>query len=82
MWVELCTSFGCSLSQLSISLGYYPSIGFLGYGKHFQKHRKLFHSVFSQEQIYAFEDAQTEEARVLLKGLIETPDSYDWLARR
>jgi hypothetical protein len=54
----------------------------LGYGKRFQKHRKLFHSTFSQAQAHTFEDAQTEEARILLKGLMDTPESYDLLIRR
>jgi hypothetical protein len=56
----------------------------MGYDKRFQKHRKLFHSVFSKAQNYTFEGAQTKAAQVLVKELIEaqTPESYDWLVRR
>jgi len=65
-------------------MGFFPTLGFLEYGKRFQKHRKLFNSVFSRSQNYTFEHIQTEEARVLLKSFIETqtPESYNWLVRR
>jgi cytochrome P450 len=82
MWVELFPSFVGLTLQLSVRLGFYPSLTLLRYGKRFQKHRKLFHSVFSRAQIHTFEDTQTDEARVLLKGLIESPESYNWLVRR
>jgi hypothetical protein len=82
MWVELYASIHCLTSPFSVRLGFYPNLASLRYGKRFQKHRKLFHCVFSRTQICTFEDAQTEEARVLVKGLIKTPESYEWLARR
>jgi hypothetical protein len=71
-------------SNSSFRLGCFPSLALLGYGKRFQKHRKLFNSVFSRAQTYTFEGAQLEEARFLVKSLIEcqTPESYDWLVRR
>jgi hypothetical protein len=54
----------------------------MAYGKRFQKHRKLFHSVFSRIESHKFEDALTEEAQFLVKSLIEKPESYNWLVRR
>ena len=82
MWVELPTISRVRTSQLSLRLGYFPSLALLRYGKRFQKHRQLFHAVFSQAQIHTFEDTQIKGARVLLKGLIENPEAYDWLVRR
>ena len=75
----------CCLTSLpSARLGVYPSLAFLPYGKRFLKHRRLFHTVFSRAQNHTFEETQTEEARFLLRSLIEkgTPESYDWLVRR
>jgi hypothetical protein len=63
-------------------MGAFPVLGFLGYGKRFQKHRKLFHSAFSQAQCHTFEKIQMMEARVLVNSLIITPESYDWHVRR
>jgi hypothetical protein len=63
-------------------LGTFPALSFLGYGKRFQRHRKLFHSTFSQAQCRTFEKTQTTEARALVKNLVRTPESYDWLVRR
>jgi hypothetical protein len=59
-----------------------PQCGIIEMRQTFPEQRKLFHSVFSRAQIYTFKDSQTEEARVLLKGFMETPESYAWLARR
>jgi hypothetical protein len=63
-------------------MGAFPVLGFLGYGKRFQKHCKLFHSAFSQAQCHTFEKIQMMEARVLVNSLIITPESYDWHVRR
>jgi hypothetical protein len=59
-------------------------VGFMGYNKRFQKHRKLFHSVFSKAQNYTFEGTQTKAAQVLVKDLIEAqiPEAYDGIVRR
>ena len=57
-------------------------LGSLGYGKRFQKHRKLFHSMFSQVQVHTYEDAQAEGARILLKDLMDAPESYNSLVAR
>ena len=73
-------SLRCYLT--SISLGIYPSLPLMEYGKRFQKHRKLFHSVFSRIEIGKFEEPLVEEARFLAKSIIEKPASYNWLVRR
>jgi hypothetical protein len=56
----------------------------MGYNKRFQKHRKLFHSVFSKAQSHTFAGTQTKAAQVLVKELIESqnPESHNLLVRR
>jgi len=78
--VPVWLSLRCYLT--SISLGIYPSLPLMEYGKRFQKHRKLFHSVLSRIEVGKFEEPLVEEARFLAKSIIEKPASYNWLVRR
>ncbi|KAF8145850.1 cytochrome P450 [Mycena galopus ATCC 62051] len=59
-------------------LGWHPTLTFLQYGKKFNIHRQMHQSYLSRHKIEGFKRMQTQEARMLVKNLVEsTPDTYE-----
>ncbi|KAJ7926720.1 cytochrome P450 [Mycena leptocephala] len=59
-------------------LGWSPSLTFLQYGKQYNKHRQLHQSYLSRHKAEDFKPMQTQEARTLVRNLIESmPDKYE-----
>ncbi|KAI0093006.1 cytochrome P450 [Irpex rosettiformis] len=69
-------------------LGYYEAIGwgdaiiFAPYGPFHTLQRKFYHDGFGKNVVSQYWEIQQREANVLLKGLLEEPESYDRYARR
>ncbi|KAJ7206760.1 cytochrome P450 [Mycena pura] len=59
-------------------LGWHPTLTFLRYGKKFNIHRQMHQSFLSRHKIEGFKPMQTQEARTLVKNLLEsTPERYE-----
>ncbi|KAJ7154341.1 cytochrome P450 [Mycena crocata] len=59
-------------------LGWTPSLTFLAYGKQFNRHRQMHHSYLNRQKSADFKLMQTQEARTLVKHLMEcAPDRYE-----
>ncbi|KAJ7302115.1 cytochrome P450 [Mycena albidolilacea] len=59
-------------------VGWKPALAFLQYGKQYNKHRQMHQSYLSRHKAEDFKSMQTQEARTLVRNLIEsTPDKYE-----
>ncbi|KAJ7813324.1 cytochrome P450 [Mycena leptocephala] len=59
-------------------VGWKPALAFLQYGKQYTKHRQMHQSYLSRHKAEDFKSMQTQEARTLVRNLIEsTPDKYE-----
>ncbi|KAJ7882044.1 cytochrome P450 [Mycena olivaceomarginata] len=59
-------------------LGWDPTLAFLQYGEKFNKHRQMHQSYLSRSRLEDFKSIQTQEARTLLRHLIQCPpDKYE-----
>ncbi|KAJ7511587.1 cytochrome P450 [Mycena galericulata] len=59
-------------------LGWNPSLTFLQYGKQFNKQRQMHQSYLSRQKVQTFKPIQTQEARTLVRNLIESStDKYE-----
>ncbi|KAJ7855546.1 cytochrome P450 [Mycena leptocephala] len=59
-------------------LGWNPGLTFLQYGKQFNKQRQMHQSYLTRHKAEDFKPMQTQEARMLVRNLIEsTTDKYD-----
>jgi len=52
-------------------MGWGPSLPFLGYGKIFQKHRRLYQQYFSPQKVIQYQHVQLREAWRLALNLLE-----------
>ncbi|KAF8884122.1 cytochrome P450 [Infundibulicybe gibba] len=57
--------------------GWTSSVAFMPPGDQFKKHRKLYHQYFSGAKSKSYQPIQQEEARSLIKNLLEDPSDYD-----
>ncbi|KAI0933847.1 hypothetical protein AcV5_005883 [Taiwanofungus camphoratus] len=63
-------------------LGWEGTVTFLRYGEQFFKQRRLLQQYFSKQNCVQFRHIHTEEARRLLRNLLQRPQDFDWLVRR
>ncbi|KAJ7897544.1 cytochrome P450 [Mycena olivaceomarginata] len=64
-------------------LGWDPTLTFLQYGERFNKHRQMHQSYLSRSRLEDFKSIQTQEARTLLRHLIQCPpDKYETFVSR
>ncbi|TFK34318.1 cytochrome P450 [Crucibulum laeve] len=65
-------------------MGWNANLGFLPYGKRFQKHRRLFQEYFSRAKCNSYQSVQLKQARLLVKQLAKNPeccsDALQWFA--
>jgi len=53
------------------------TLALIGYGKQFQKHRRLFQDHLSKDKSTSYHTIQTREARVLLQNLLSDEKKRD-----
>ncbi|TFK32217.1 cytochrome P450 [Crucibulum laeve] len=58
-------------------MGWVPTLTFIGYGKRFQKHRRLLQQYFSSSKVESYRHIQVQEARRLLQKLLGTPEDHN-----
>ncbi|KAL0945491.1 hypothetical protein HGRIS_000977 [Hohenbuehelia grisea] len=58
-------------------VGFLPDLGFLPYGKRFQKHRRMMQSSLTQDACIPWRDAQTVYARQLANNLAGTSSGHE-----
>ena len=64
-------------------MGWGPSLPFAGYGKIFQKHRRLYQQYFSSQRVVRYQYVQTREAWRLALNLLENgPDKTNSILNR
>ncbi|KAH9952213.1 cytochrome P450 [Amylocystis lapponica] len=63
-------------------MGWEGTVTFLRYGDQFFKQRKLLQQYFSRQNCVQFQHIHRDEARRLLKNLVDKPEDFDWLVRR
>ncbi len=63
-------------------MGWVPTLTFVGYGKTFQKHRRLLQQSFSRQKVEQYSHIQLREARRLAINLLEHPDDREAMLRR
>ena len=77
---------GCKVSipltHLSFSLGWGISVTFLRYGAQFFKQRRILQQYLAKTEVPRFRPIHTDEARKMLKNLLDRPADFDWLVRR
>ncbi|TFK33336.1 cytochrome P450 [Crucibulum laeve] len=57
-------------------MGWNAALGFLPYGKRFQKHRRLYQEYFSRSKCNSYQSVQSKQARLLVKHLAKNPERY------
>ncbi|TFK33320.1 cytochrome P450 [Crucibulum laeve] len=57
-------------------MGWNAALGFLPYGKKFQKHRRLYQQYFSRDKCNGYQSVQSKQARLLVKNLAKNPEKY------
>ncbi|KAJ8488284.1 hypothetical protein ONZ51_g3644 [Trametes cubensis] len=67
---------------LFMNLGWGVSVTFLKYGPHFFKQRRILQQYLSKQEVVRFRPIQTDEARKMLRNLLDRPKDFDWLIRR
>ena len=55
---------------------------FLKYGPHFFKQRRILQQYFTRQEVPRFAPIHTEEARKLLRNMLDRSKDFDWLVRR
>ncbi|KXN91602.1 O-methylsterigmatocystin oxidoreductase [Leucoagaricus sp. SymC.cos] len=63
-------------------MGWVPDLTFIGYGKKFQKQRRLVQSYFSKQKVIQYRPIQLREARRLAVNLLEHPNDREAMLRR
>ncbi|KAJ3491621.1 hypothetical protein NLI96_g551 [Meripilus lineatus] len=63
-------------------LGWHDILGFMPYGEEFHKTRKLFAEALSQSGVRVFQDNQLNQAHLLLKNFLASPDQFSSHVRR
>lgn len=67
---------------MSFRMGWVPTLTFIGYGKKFQKHRRLIQQTFTRQQIEQYRHIQIKEAHRLALNLLEHQDEREAMLRR
>ncbi|KAI0747863.1 cytochrome P450 [Daedaleopsis nitida] len=67
---------------LFMNLGWGVSVTFLKYGAQFFKQRRILQQYLAKQEVVRFRPIHTEEARKMLKNMIDRPKDFDWLVRR
>ncbi|TBU28897.1 cytochrome P450 [Dichomitus squalens] len=67
---------------LFMNLGWGVSVTFLKYGPQFFKQRRILQQYLAKSEVARFRPIHTEEARKMLKHLVERPTDFDWMVRR
>ena len=55
---------------------------FLKYGPQFFKQRRILQQYLAKQEVARFSPTHTEEARKMLKNMVDRPKDFDWLVRR
>ncbi len=63
-------------------MGWDLTLPFIGYGKKFQKHRRLIQQPFTRQEIKKYHHIQTKEAHRLALNLLEHPDNREEMIGR
>ncbi|KAJ3574049.1 hypothetical protein NP233_g2020 [Leucocoprinus birnbaumii] len=63
-------------------MGWVPTLTFIGYGKRFQKHRRLLQQYFSKQKVVEYQPIQLREARRLALNLLDNPGKHEDMTRR
>ncbi|KAG5653174.1 hypothetical protein H0H81_001891 [Sphagnurus paluster] len=63
-------------------MGWKKSLGFLPYGKDFQRHRRIFQEYFSKNATNNYQSIQLREARLLAQNLAAGPSDLDYVLNR
>ncbi|KAF5347272.1 hypothetical protein D9756_009969 [Leucocoprinus leucothites] len=63
-------------------MGWVPTLTFIGYGKRFQKHRRLLQQYFSKQKVVQYQPIQLREARRLALNLLDNPGEHEAMTRR
>ncbi|OBZ75202.1 O-methylsterigmatocystin oxidoreductase [Grifola frondosa] len=67
---------------LFMMLGWGASVTFLRYGAQFFKQRRILQQYLSKQEVVRFRPIHADEARRMLKNLLDRPKDFDWLVRR
>ncbi|PIL23757.1 cytochrome P450 [Ganoderma sinense ZZ0214-1] len=67
---------------LFMNLGWGISVTFLRYGPQFFKQRRILQQYLAKTEVPRFRPIHTDEARKMLKNLVDRPADFDWLVRR
>ncbi|KAI1790771.1 cytochrome P450 [Ganoderma leucocontextum] len=67
---------------LFMNLGWGVSVTFLRYGAQFFKQRRILQQYLAKAEVPRFRPIHTDEARKMLKNLLDRPADFDWLVRR
>ena len=54
----------------------------MGYGERFRKHRKLISQVLNSQAVSTYRDVQANNAKALLRDLLDQPEKFDHLVLR
>ncbi|KAF4620237.1 hypothetical protein G7Y89_g14583 [Cudoniella acicularis] len=60
-----------------VEAGWDTSLTFMSSGPHLRKHRRMFQNALTPSNCFQYQDAQTQEARKLVKRLIESPGEWE-----
>lgn len=63
-------------------MGWERSLALTGYGKIFQKHRRMLHHYFNENATPAYEPIQTQEARLLLQNILSDDTNLNSFLKR
>ena len=53
------------------------ALAFLRYGKTFQETRKIYQQQLSRKSCVVFQESQLQQASILARGLLATPDKFE-----
>ena len=70
------------MNMKHFSLGWGVSVTFLKYGPQFFKQRRILQQYLAKQEVPRFAPVHTDEARKLLRNLLDRPQDFDWLIRR
>ncbi|KAJ3560877.1 hypothetical protein NP233_g10548 [Leucocoprinus birnbaumii] len=66
----------------NVSMGWKPTLTFMGYGKPFQKHRRLIQQVFTKQKVAQYWPVQLCEARRLALHVLDYPGKHNDMTRK
>lgn len=63
-------------------MGWVATISFIGYGKRFQRHRRMLHPYLTTNRCEGYKPIQTRAVRVLLKSIVANEKRRDDFVRQ